>query len=297
MSEAISLIGLDWGSSHLRAFAFDSGGRVIARRGSDRGAMKLSGIAQFEQAFHDVVGDWLRANPAVRIVACGMVGARGAWVEAGYVGSNADATELARNAAIIHVSSGQRIHVVPGVKSDEPDVMRGEETQVVGANVGNGVLLLPGTHSKWVCVADGRIAEFKTCFTGELNALLRQSSSVGKVLSVAPSLEDADAISRGVARACEHRDWLHQVFLFRARVVAGQVDVQAVSSELSAWLIASEFVQMRISAFSTDAISVIASEQLLPWYVRIADEFDMRCTAVDGERCVADGLWRVAARM
>jgi 2-dehydro-3-deoxygalactonokinase len=174
-------------------------------------------------------------------------------------------------------------------------VMRGEETQVIGANIESGVIVLPGTHSKWVRVADGRVVDFKTCFTGELNALLREHSSVGKALRTSPLLGDGDAIERGITRARTTTDWLHQFFLFRSQIVADEASEAEASSELSAWLIASEFVQMLTSGFcASDEIHLIGSESLLAWYRRIGERVGVKCNALSGETCVAKGLWAIA---
>jgi 2-dehydro-3-deoxygalactonokinase len=288
------LIGLDWGSSHVRAFAFDNKGDVIATRRSDRGASKLRGANEFEAALDSLIGDWAREHSRAELIACGMVGARGAWVEAGYVSVDANAATLKRARTAIATTLGREVSVIPGVKSNEPDVMRGEETQIMGTDATEGVIVLPGTHSKWVRLASKRIMAFKTCFTGEINALLRESSSIGKVLSSAPSLNHVEAIERGIARARESAAWLHELFSFRARVVTNATGEAHASSELSAWLIASELRQMLESEFASSDITIVASAELAPWYQRIAESFGVECDVLDGDACVARGLWRIA---
>jgi 2-dehydro-3-deoxygalactonokinase len=290
----IQLIGLDWGSSNLRAFAFDGAGVPVERRVSNRGAMKLASPGAFERTLDDIAGDWIDANPHAKLIASGMVGARGGWVEAGYVGLNADADLLRASASTIPLRDGRALLVIPGVKSDEPDVMRGEETQIVGAAVDSGLVVLPGTHSKWVRVEAGRIAAFKTCFTGEMNALLREQSTIGKAISSPPSIDREAAIAQGIARAREATDWIHQLFLFRSRVVSGAIDEADASSELSAWLIASEFQQMRSVGFDETSVTIIADEALAAWYERVAAAFGVECLLKQGSECAANGLWQVA---
>jgi 2-dehydro-3-deoxygalactonokinase len=290
----LGLIGLDWGSSNVRAFAFNRQGEVIAARHSQLGAMKLAGNNAFEQAFDDLVGDWCAANSRTSCYAAGMVGARGAWIESGYVNADADAKTLRGNTVPIVTRSGFTVAVIPGLKSDEPDVMRGEETQVIGANVRDGVVVLPGTHSKWALVRNGRIASFKTALTGEMNALLREQSTIGKSLKTPPTLAHCAAIARGIERAKSHADWLHQLFLFRAHVVANVYDDAEVSSELSAWLIASEFVQMQALGFAKTHIHLIASDTLSDWYLTVATAFGVECLVQSGETCAARGLWAIA---
>jgi 2-dehydro-3-deoxygalactonokinase len=290
----LTLVGLDWGSSNLRAFAFDADGSVISTRSSPHGAMTLSDANAFEHAFAEIAGDWLAASPQAMCLASGMVGARGAWIEAGYVDVNSDARELSGHVVRIRTRLGRDLFVVPGVKSAEPDVMRGEETQIVGADLDNGTIVLPGTHSKWACVKNGRIAAFRTALTGEMNALLREHSTVGKILSTPPMLEHRDAIARGVMRAQTNVDWLHQLFLFRSQVVTNAQNAAHVSSELSAWLIASEIAQMRAVGFDDTDLYLVASDSLAEWYQTVAAAFGMKCLVQSGAQCAARGLWRIA---
>jgi 2-dehydro-3-deoxygalactonokinase len=295
---SIALIGLDWGSTNLRAYAFDSSGNLVAHAQSSAGAMTLLSSAAFDGALHELVGAWLAASPRAGLIACGMVGARGAWVEAGYCEKGAGARELHCAMKSITTASGHTLRVVPGIASnalDEVDVMRGEETQIIGAPLRDGVIVLPGTHSKWARIEDGRITAFETYVTGEMNALIRQQSSIGKVFVDLPSISDAAAVDRGIARAKRsNAHWLHELFGFRARVVSGTCESQQVSTEFSAWLIASEFAQATRVFNGMRAIRLIASETLQAWYTRIAPAFDVECTVLNIEKCVTRGLWQIA---
>ncbi len=291
----IALIGIDWGSTHVRAFAFDETGEVVERAQSNAGAMTLTSGAQFDAALVALVKDWQLNREPVPMIACGMVGARGGWVEAGYCDVNADARAL--NAATISIANslGKPLRVIPGLKNNLPDVMRGEETQIMGAQVHDGVLVLPGTHSKWATVVDRKIASFATFFTGEMNALLRNHSAIGKAISSAPDLSRTTAIERGIQRAkSPSANWLNDLFAFRARVVTAAVSEFEASSELSAWLIASEFAQAASLGFHATTVHVLASESLLPWYERIAHSFDLAVNPIRSERATARGLWKIA---
>jgi len=73
------------------------------------------------------------------------------------------------------------VHVIPGIKQiDTPDVMRGEETQIAGLLAAmpnfDGVLCLPGTHTKWVHISAGEVISFRTFMTGELFGLIAKKS-------------------------------------------------------------------------------------------------------------------------
>jgi 2-dehydro-3-deoxygalactonokinase len=292
--QPIKLIGLDWGSTNVRAFAFDNDGHVLHRAHSTAGAMTLTSNAQFDAALVSLVGDWQTSNPVIPMIACGMVGARGGWIEAGYCAVDSNAATLNATMVSVQTSLNIALRVVPGIKTDATDVMRGEETQIVGAEINAGVIVMPGTHSKWSRVVDGRIKTFATFLTGEMNAMLRNHSVIGKAISSAPSLARDDAIKRGIARGVSSPNWLNDLFAFRARVVAAVAREEDVSSELSAWLIASEFVQAHAMGLRDKRIYVIANDTLTPWYARIATAFDVDVVQISADDASARGLWTIA---
>ena len=198
-------IAVDWGTSRLRAWAMAAGCAVLADAASERGMGGLAS-ADFEPALLALVGGWL-GQAAVPVVACGMVGARQGWVEAPYRTvpcaplGEATVTAPARDPRL-------RVRVVPGLaQARPPDVMRGEETQIAGwlaARPGfDGVLCLPGSHSKWVRVSAGEVVSFQTFMTGELFAALADLYAAGlRQHGVAPERADAAAMTRaGLAQA------------------------------------------------------------------------------------------------
>lgn len=291
----VALIGLDWGSTNLRAFAFDVDGQVIARRQADAGALTLNGAQAFDATLAALVGDWADANTSAPLIACGMVGARSGWCEARYVHTGADASALAAGVVRVETSLGRTLAIIPGMKSDEPDVMRGEETQLIGANVGDGIVVLPGTHSKWVRMAGGRVDSFATFFTGEMNALIRDHSSVGKAFTSKPDLHDHAAFDMGLAYArAGAASWLHDLFVLRASVVTGQKTEAEVSTALAGWLLGCEFAAALAMYPQTRGIAIIASETLVPWYQSAARAFGIACDALNAEAATSNGLWKIA---
>ena len=141
--------------------------------------------------------------------------------------------ELATAAAFVNTSLGRPLAIIPGMRSDEPDVMRGEETQLAGAGVRDGVVVLPGTHSKWVQVTDGRVQNFATFLTGEMNALLRDHSSIGKAANAAPELADAAALILASTMRGRRCFVAARSFVLRASVVTGQ---KAARKSAQRWL-------------------------------------------------------------
>ena len=295
----IVLIGLDWGSTNLRAFAFNAQGEVVDRAESSAGALTLVGAAQFDAALVAVVGDWAKRHPDARLIACGMVGAKSAWREAGYVGLNDAAgttlaNVLAAKVVAVETSLGV-LAIIPGIKSEEPDVMRGEETQLVGSGVAEGVVVMPGTHCKWVNMNGSRVESFATFYTGEMNSLIRGHSSVGALIKSAPDIDDIAAYEMGLnyARAGA-ASWLHDLFVLRASVVTGQRTEAFVSTVLAGWLLGCEISAALTMYPDTRGVVLVASQTLVPWYERATRAFGVSCDALNAEQVTTRGLWRVA---
>jgi 2-dehydro-3-deoxygalactonokinase len=301
VNRAVALIGLDWGSTNLRAYAFAASGEIVDRAQSNAGALALKSSQQFDDALSALVGHWARENPAAPLIACGMVGAKSGWREAGYAAlgfAQSQIEALAASVVQVETSLNHPLNIIPSVKSDEPDVMRGEETQIIGADVVDGICVLPGTHCKWVQMKAGRIASFATFYTGEMNALIREHSSVGALLKSGPNLDDIAAFEMGLnyARAGA-ASWLHDLFVLRASVVTGERTEAFVSTALAGWLIGCE-ISAAISMYpETRDVLLVASDALVPWYERATRGFGVACDVLNSEQVTARGLWRIATHL
>jgi len=253
-----ALIALDWGTSSLRGFLMDAAGAVLETRGSPHGITNLPepGIPGFEAAFEALCGPWLERHPGLPVVAGGMVGSAQGWREAPYAACPADARHLAASAVEVAAPRGTRVLIAPGLMDRgpgrAPDVMRGEEIQVSGALLSRpelaarALFLMPGTHSKWVAVEEGRITGFRTYMTGELFALLCQHSLLGRLMTeTAAEPEAAAAAFRhglGLARESMPGDLAHQIFAARTLGLAGEMPGAALRDFLSGLLIGQEVV-------------------------------------------------------
>src|SRR5918995_5878267 len=143
------MIAIDWGTSSLRCYRLDAEGRIVQSRSSNDGILNV-GPGKFPQALERQIAGWEEAP----IVMSGMVGSRQGWMEVPYVQCPAGFDEIA--AKLVKVGWANREGwIVPGLACSDsagvPDVMRGEETQILGCGV-EGTICLPGTHSKWVLV-------------------------------------------------------------------------------------------------------------------------------------------------
>jgi 2-dehydro-3-deoxygalactonokinase len=197
-------IAVDWGSSNLRAWAMDEGGRIVAEGASAEGASVLPPEG-FEPALLAVIGPWLGPD-RIDVIVCGMAGARGAWAEAAYAAVPCPPTP-ASFAKAPTADPRLAVRILPGLRQDGPaDVMRGEETQIAGlvaAEPGfDGVGCLPGTHTKWAHVAAGEVVSFASYMTGEVFGLLAGQSVLRKTIST-DGWSEPDflaAVEEGLAR-------------------------------------------------------------------------------------------------
>lgn len=248
------MIAVDWGTSNFRAFLLDEGGAIRERRASAQGLMRVEG-GGFAETLRAEVGDWMEAGGEQTVVLCGMVGSRHGWVETPYLPCPVTPRELA--AGMVEVPfTGARVLIVPGVEgtgaAGVPEVMRGEETASVGCMgdmKGEGLICLPGTHSKWVQVDGGAIQSFTTSMTGEVYAAVREHTILAQLMSPDTTV-DREAFAMGVERSGEGGGLLQQLFSVRTLRLKGVLAEAGASSYLSGLLIGHE-VRSSMPAGST----------------------------------------------
>jgi len=242
------LIGVDWGTTHLRAYLVDEAGDVKARVRSPAGMMSVSS-GGFEPALRTAITELRADAPQAPVVLSGMVGSRQGWVEAPYVAPPADLGALAAAAIRVDAPSVGDVWLVPGVAvgmdgGTWADVMRGEETEVLGALAGLGladaVFVLPGTHSKWVEVEDRAIRRFRTYMTGDVYAAVAGHTILSRTMGRGG---DMQGFERGLAMARDlgaAGDLLTRLFTIRAEGLMGRISDDAAPDVLSGLLIGAE---------------------------------------------------------
>ena len=244
------------------------------------------------------------ADEGKPLIACGMVGSRQGWVEAPYRECPANLDVLA---AALTAVPGTRLAIVPGLicrdRAGVPDVMRGEETQIVGvldASLAQGerrVIVLPGTHSKWALVGARGIETFATFMTGEIFAVLREHSILGR-LAVAGN--DGAALERGVAHSLAAEAGLtHDLFSARALALTGELAPEAIGDYLSGLLLGAEVAAGRRwleqHAVAGESVTLIGDAALCERYRRALALASLDA-ALGRPAAAAVGLWRIAQR-
>ncbi|WP_368646465.1 2-dehydro-3-deoxygalactonokinase [Castellaniella ginsengisoli] len=269
------LLAIDWGTTSLRGVLIDARGRISARRALPYGILQVA-PGGFAATFEEHFGDWLGQSPALCLLS-GMVGSRQGWHEAPYCPCPAGFEALCRNLAWLPAVNEVPVAIVPGMSMAPagcvnavdcvPDVMRGEEIQIIGAlrlmRRHDGLLVLPGTHSKWARAQNSTVTGFRTFMTGELFALLTRHSILGRTLDTQAPLDET-AFVRGVQRGLRDETLGHLLFGVRALSLFDTLDPAQSSSYLSGLLIGQELRDMRPAA--GDTVALIGNDALAPRY-------------------------------
>jgi 2-dehydro-3-deoxygalactonokinase len=281
----------DWGGTRLRAFLQVEGKIVARREGVGIGALRGTAI----EALRDALQPWCDTG-FDRIVMCGMVGSRNGIVEVPYVPMPAGLPEWASH-AVEHQDGDLAMLVAAGIRganaAGAPDVMRGEETQIFGAIEcdaalarGRHTLLLPGTHSKWVQITEGRITAMQTYITGELFAVLRDNSSL---LRAGDSGDlAAGGFAAGLARVRES-GLSNSLFETRAaQLTLGRS--QRWGREFLSGLLIGDEVAAVLRAGALTSVVLIGEGALAALYCEALGAQGLAFRSLDADRCVVAGL-------
>jgi len=295
-----SLIAIDWGTTSARAYRLDARGGVVDERTAPLGISQVPS-GRYEEALSALLGEW-SSERAPRL-ACGMIGSRQGWIEAPYVACPASIDALVDGIAAVRTS---KLSIVPGLNTRDrhgtPDVMRGEETQLVGAvDVDESMVLavLPGTHSKWARMERGRIVDFSTYMTGELFGVLLAHSILGRMSERSLNARTEADFLRGVDRGLKNDGVTHAIFGARTLVLAGEMAATDVDDWLSGVLIGTEIsaalAWTRDVGIDVTRVRIIGNDTLAARYATALAHAGV--TTEHGDRhAAARGLWRIATR-
>jgi 2-dehydro-3-deoxygalactonokinase len=295
------LIAIDWGSSSFRAYLMSPDAHVLDEVASGDGIGSVAAGA-YPATLKRLIGRWLEAHPSLPVVASGMVGSRHGWREAAYVTCPAGPSEVAAQLTPVE-ADGRRVHLAAGLshvdEAGQPDVMRGEETEIFGvAEAGARLIVLPGSHSKWAQVDGDRIVAFKTFVTGELFAAVRDHTIVGAFARAAPAKNPGEPFALGVRRgaaagACEGKSGLlGLMFGARSLPLMGALPDDDSGEYLSGLLIGAEIGEAR-RLFPGETRYLAGAEALVERYLAAFAALDVSARAAP-RRAAARGIFLVA---
>ncbi|OMI13977.1 2-dehydro-3-deoxygalactonokinase [Bradyrhizobium brasilense] len=296
----LSYVAVDWGTSSFRLWLTGAGGKVLGERRSDEGmtAAARTGFAAVLQSHLDALG-----VPAdLPVVICGMAGARQGWVEAGYIDTPAHLSDILKGAVVV---SGQArdIRILPGIAQRDaaaPDVMRGEETQLLGAlglnAPGEALVCMPGTHSKWVRVRGGTVERFATFMTGELFSAVARDTILSHAVAGAEEAVDGDAFRAAVAAAFAAPALAaNLLFRVRSRQLLFGGNAQAARETISGTLIGVELAAGLAEREQGAPVTLLASGRLQRLYQMALECLSIPLNVMDAEEAVRRGLAGAAA--
>jgi 2-dehydro-3-deoxygalactonokinase len=328
-----SFVAGDWGTSHLRLVLCAGDGRIL-ERAAGPGAADARG--RFAPVLHSLLAPWQQRHGPLPTLLCGMVGSSIGWLQTPYIPCPALPEQIVAGCVS---PDGGSVHIVPGLscrnRFDAPDFMRGEETQILGAmrldpslRRGRRLLCLPGTHTKWVLLADGVVQEFLTALTGELFALLRDhsvllrdgvpraavpgGSGVERSVDVDADVNvnvdagadgcDAAAFEQGLAQSNQfpQAQLLHRLFECRARRLDGELSGQASAAFLSGLLIGSDIVgalQLLAGTSGARSVHLIGAVELTRLYAIGLATHEYTTTCLDGVAASVAGLSQLHGKL
>lgn len=294
--ERPAYVAVDWGTSSFRLWLEGEEGGVLGERRSGEGMTTAA-----ETGFAKVLQSHLSALSApedLPVIVCGMAGARQGWVEAGYIDTPASLQTIL-TAAVSVPGQTRDVRILPGLAQrleGAPDVIRGEETQLLGALDGQGagehVVCMPGTHSKWVRVADGVVTGFSTFMTGELFDVITKHSILSHAVAGAQDLPADDATFGAAVEAAYRQPALATSLIFGAR--AGQLlhglTSAGAQARISGTLIGAEIAGGLSFAGGGATITLVASGRLQALYERAFDTLSLTYRTIDADAAVRRGL-------
>jgi len=293
-----AFIAGDWGTSNLRLVLCDANGKSLdARKGP--GAAESRG--KHAEVFDAQTAEWRRAHGDLPAALCGMVGSTIGWIEVPYLPCPAELDELAENPVRVR----DDVFIVSGMRCSNPlgapDVMRGEETQLLGARhldasieEGKQLVCMPGTHTKWVSLHKGVVQEFLTAPTGEVFAMLCDHSVLVRDQAT-PIAHHAADFERGLAESVRHPqvNLLHRLFQSRSLRIDKQLTAEGAASWMSGLLIGSD-VAGALALFPdlprTSPVYVIGSAQLNESYSRALARHGRKAVCIEGDKASLAGL-------
>ena len=294
MSEA-AYVAVDWGTSSFRLWLVGRDGNILGERRSHEGMMAAGklGFATVLQSHLAAVD----AAPGLPVIVCGMAGARQGWVEAGYVDTPARLASILAHAVPVP-GQDRDIRILPGIAQRDPkapDVMRGEETQLLGAlgvdGTDDAVVCMPGTHSKWVRANGGTVERFATFMTGELFDVVSRQTILSHAMTGADEAEDIDAFRSAVIAAFETPAFAANL-LFQVR--SGQLlyggKPSAAREKISGTLIGLELAAGLAAEVPSTGITLVASGRLQMLYQMAFDTVSVPVRSIGAEDAVRRGL-------
>jgi 2-dehydro-3-deoxygalactonokinase len=282
-------IAVDWGTTSFRAALIAPDGEILDELSQPRGILSFK-QGEFAPYLIATCASMTKAG-GQSFVLSGMIGSKDGMANVPYCACPATVIDAAR---AVRWAVKDRVAIVPGVRFEQLDVMRGEEVQVFGAaavlGLRDALMVLPGTHSKWVNFESGAILGFNTFMTGEFYALLAQHSILAKSLAQQSVPFEPQAFLQGVELACQGESLLTTAFSVRVKTLFQELAPEHAASYLSGLVIGEELVSMQVQAGAE--IVLIGSQVLTERYSLALEHLGAHARTL-GNQAAWAGLYQV----
>lgn len=304
MAGAERFVCVDWGTTRLRAALCEFNGNDSTVVDTLGGPGILAARHSVEVTLFEIIAPWTREYGQVPVLLSGGVGSNIGWRTTPYLPCPFAVRDLSGH-CISFTTRGRDIVIVPGLECEnsfgETDTMRSEELQILGwlqaepsRSSGTFLVCLPGTHTKWALIEDGRITTFQSAVTGELYAVMRDHSILlaqnGESAGI--PARSSDAFSQGVAACRKARGNLsHALFSTRSRLLKGELDADAAASYLSGILIAADVMgALELLKPSPEYVSLVGEPDLCEHFSRVLQAFGLESETMEGSRAATGGF-------
>lgn len=289
----------DWGTTRFRLWTLNADGAVLGESRGDDGLLRAK-EAGFEPVLERHLAS-LGAPDDLPVVICGMAGSRTGWVEAPYMRLPAGLGDIV--GAAVRVPARRHVIMLPGVARHDgqaPDVMRGEETKLlrlVHRGTHEAVVVMPGTHAKWVHISGGGLADYRTFMTGELFALLKEKSVLAGALEGAGAVDpQGEAFANGVKASLEAPEMTaNALFSIRAGWLVHDYKPTDQLARLSGLLIGLEIAGGRRLYGGAREVLLLADGMMGALYARALEIAGLETRRVEADELVRDGLFMAAS--
>ena len=281
-------IAVDWGSTQLRGWLIRNG-QCVETKLLPLGITRLNGRAPAD-VFEEHLAPW-RGAETLPVLMAGMIGSDAGWQAVPYLACPAAIDAPGQQLCAV----AEDVWIIPGLKMDQAgdyNVMRGEETQLLGAwqLAPAECYVLPGTHCKWVQMEDGAVRHFVTAMTGELHHLLMTQSLLGKGLPA--QQPDEAAFERGLEKGLAQPSLVSELFVARAARVLGALAATSVSDYLSGLLIGAEVAVMG-QRYRPSTVTLVGDPALNARYSRAMRAHGMTVNRCSGDEALLNGMARI----
>jgi 2-dehydro-3-deoxygalactonokinase len=280
-----TFVGVNWGSTNFRAYLISADGAALDDYSAPAGVVGLDrqGMAA---AMDQLAARWPDRGP---VYASGMIGSNVGWTEVPYAEAPAGCADLA--AAALSTTIGRvATHIVPGIAcrrsfDGQPDILRGEEIELMGLaalRAVDGWIALPGTHTKWARLQDGRVVDFFTSMSGEMFDRLTAKGLLASIVD--GEAADGAVFLRGVAVGRSRQLALGTLlFSARAQVVRGALAKTDAASYIRGVLIGAEIADALAvyPGVRDSVVPLIGNSALCRLYASALDSAGVRSEAID----------------